>query len=94
MLAVRASGYRLRSGAGAHFWTFQALEVAIGPDVATLVAYFNRCRQHRNDVMYGPTVDVSHADAADLVRRVVELRRIVENWIARRHPALRKAPRR
>jgi SAV_6107-like HEPN len=88
VLAVRASGYRLRSGSGAHFWTFQALEVAVGPEIADIAAYFNRCRELRNDVMYGPAIPVSRRDAAELVKRALQLGRMVEAWIARLHPTL------
>jgi len=93
VVAVRASGYRLMSGPGAHFWTFRAMEVAIGREVAELAAYFNRCRELRNDVMYGPVIAVSRADAEELLQRVLQLRRVVEGWITRRHPSLQPSSR-
>ncbi len=82
---VAAAGYRAK-GLGAHQTTFVALKLAMGPDVAKLVNYFDRCRRKRNDLSYDMAGVVTDTEAARLLAEVDEFRKTVEDWIAQNHP--------
>jgi hypothetical protein len=45
-MVIASSGYRV-VGLGHHFTTFEALEIAMGPSVPELLAYFDACRLKR-----------------------------------------------
>jgi hypothetical protein len=46
-MVIACSGYRVR-GLAHHQATFEALELAIGPNVSNLVAYFDTCRRKQS----------------------------------------------
>jgi hypothetical protein len=82
--AVRAAGYRVRQRGGAHYNTFVALEVALGPASADLVAYLDSCREKRNALAYDAGQAVSATEADELVREVAKLRAVVDAWLRER----------
>ena len=86
--SIRASGYRVKQVGGAHYNTFLALPVALGPTFDTLAAYFDSCRQSRNDLSYGAASVVSDSDADELLEKTTEFRETVEDWLRANHPAL------
>src|SRR5579864_7280973 len=43
-MVIACAGYRV-AGVGHHLTTFEALEIAMGPSVSALVAYFDTCRR-------------------------------------------------
>jgi len=85
---IRASGYRVKQTGGAHYNTFLALPVAMSPGFDTLAAYFDSCRQSRNDLSYGAASIVSVSDAEELVEKTTEFRKNVEDWLHAHHPTL------
>ena len=87
-VTIRASGYRVKQTGGAHYNTFLALPVAIGPTANTIAAYFNSCRQSRNDLSYGAASVVSESDANELLEKTKEFRDTIEDWLRAIHPAL------
>jgi hypothetical protein len=87
-IAIRAAGYRVKQSGGAHYTTFLALPLALGPSFDLLALYFDNCRQSRNDLCYGAAGVVSDSDATELLEKATEFRDSIENWLSRNHPAL------
>jgi uncharacterized protein (UPF0332 family) len=87
-IAIRASGYRVKQTRGAHYNTFLALPIAMGASFETLAAYFNNCRQTRNEINYGAASIVSESDATELLKKTTEFRVRVEEWLHADHPSL------
>lgn len=85
-VTIRASGYRVKQTGGAHYNTFLALPVAMGPNFDTLATYFDSCRQSRNDLSYDAASVVSDSDAKELVEKTTEFRKNVEDWLHAQHP--------
>ncbi len=84
-IVIACSGYRV-VGPGHHMTTFEALDIAIGPPVAELVAYFDTCRRKRNQVDYDCANAATETEAVDLLQKAEEFRDLVEAWIRRHHP--------
>ena len=87
-VTIRASGYRMKQMGGAHYNTFLALPVAMGTAYDTLAAYFDGCRQSRNDLSYGAASVVSDSDATELLEKTTEFRKSVERWLRTNHTTL------
>ena len=86
-IVVRASGYRVISKGGHHYYTFQALEAA-DPAFAKVVADFDSARTKRNDFSYDTPILISNTDADDLVLAVQQFQISAENWIRAKDAAL------
>ena len=71
---------------GHHLTTFEALEVAIGPSISALVAYFDTCRRKRNQVDYDCAHAATITEAEELTLKAEEFRDVVEKWIRTHHP--------
>ena len=90
-MAIACAGYRLDPKSGGHHKTaFEALRLAVGPGVGTLADYFEVCRRKRNEIDYDRAFVASEADAGEIVRRALDLRTMVEDWIATSHSTLAK----
>jgi hypothetical protein len=87
-VVLACAGYRA-GGPGHHQTTFEALELAMGPRVADLVAYFDACRRKRNQLDYDMAHVATESEAAELLRKAHEFREAVEGWIAAQHPQFR-----
>ncbi len=83
---VRASGYRVRASGGAHHTTFLALEAADPARFARFSAYFNLCREKRNEISYVAAGRVSRVEVDEILREVPKFRAVVETWLGERHP--------
>ncbi len=86
-MAVACTGYRVK-GPAAHLATFQALELAMGPAVASVADYFDRCRRKRNALSYEYAGAATETEADDTLREARRFRSLVEAWIVRNHPGL------
>ena len=84
-MAIACAGYRV-TGAGAHQASFEAVQLAMGPGIGNLAAYFETCRRKRNILDYDVAHVTSDAEAADVLQKADEFRREVEAWIAKHHP--------
>lgn len=84
-MAIACAGYRV-TGAGAHHASFEAVQLAMGPGIANLAAYFETCRRKRNTLDYDLAYVTSDAEAAEVLRKAGEFRLEVEAWIAANHP--------
>ena len=87
-MVVRAAGYRVRVHGGGHYNTFLALEAADPKLFARQAAYFNACREKRNELSYEMAGVVSELEAEELLREVPEFETAVSRWVDARHPEL------
>lgn len=87
-IVIACAGYRV-VGLAHHQTTFQALEIAMGPPILPLSAYFDRCRRQRNQVDYDMTNVATESDATLLIEKAEEFQARVEEWIRKNHPAAR-----
>ena len=87
-MVVRAAGYRVRSHGGGHYNTFLALEAADPKLFTRHAAYFNACRDKRNELSYEMAGVVSEQEANELLEEVPEFESAVFQWIGDRHPGL------
>jgi hypothetical protein len=87
-MAIACAGYRVVAKQGHHQVGFAAAELAIGPGVAGLIAYFETCRRKRNQLDYDAANIVSDTEAAEILEKAREFRQEVEDWIAKNHPGL------
>jgi hypothetical protein len=84
---IRASGYRVISKAGHHYFSFQALESADSAFIKAAV-HFDAARRKRNDFSYDTPVSISDTDADELVQAVQQFQHEIEQWIHARDPTL------
>lgn len=90
-MTMAVSGYRLDAKASGHHKTaFEALSVAIGPTASPLADYFDVCRRKRNEIDYDRASVASTADVDEILKRVDEFERLVENWISANSPTFAK----
>jgi hypothetical protein len=87
-MAIACAGYRVVAKQGHHQVGFAAAELAIGPSVAGLIAYFETCRRKRNLLDDDDANIVSDTEAAEILEKAREFKQEVEDWIAKSHPGL------
>jgi hypothetical protein len=87
-VVVRSSGYRVRGSGGNHYTTFLALEIADATRFAPFAAYFNVCREKRNQVSYVAPGTVTRTEVEEILRVVPKFRDAVDRWLHDRHPEL------
>jgi hypothetical protein len=87
-IVVRASGYRVKGAGGAHYNTFLALEAANPEDFTVFAAYFNLCREKRNELSYVRPGVVSRGEVDELLRETARFRNLVAVWLRERRPDL------
>ena len=87
-MAIACAGYRAVAKQGHHQVGFAAAELAVGPDIAGLIAYFETCRRKRNQLDYDAANIVSDTEAAEILEKAREFKQEVEDWIAKNHPGL------
>ena len=78
----------MRVHGGGHYNTFLALEAADPKLFARQAAYFNACREKRNELSYEMAGVVSELEAEELLREVPEFETAVSRWVDARHPEL------
>jgi hypothetical protein len=82
--AIRAAGYRLRSGEGHHRRSFEAAAHALGADAHDLTDFFELCRRKRNVISYEGS-EASESEAKDLLQNAASFEALVTRSIERRH---------
>jgi hypothetical protein len=85
--AIACEGYRV-VGIGHHQTTFEALEIAMGAQVSSFVAYFDTCRRKRNQVDYDFANAASETEADESIEKTKEFKQFVQDWIKKNHPAI------
>ena len=83
-MVIACEGYRV-TGLGHHQTTFEALQLAMGKQVSTLVPYFDACRRKRNHVDYDMTNAASETEAEELIAKAGQFQKLVEDWIRKAH---------
>ena len=86
--AIACAGYRVTARQGHHENTFAALELALGKPVAKFARYFNTCRKKRNTVDYNLAHVVTETELDELLKKAVEFKKLIEEWITENHPKL------
>ena len=81
--AIRAAGYRLRSGEGHHRRAFEAATIALGADAQRHIDFFELCRRKRNVISYEGS-EASASEAADLLSMGREFEAIVRRSLEKR----------
>lgn len=89
-MVIACVGFRV-AGLGHHQMTFEVIELAMGPEVADLAAYFDTCRRKRNLVDYDMANVTSQTEADELLEQAKRFRVIAEEWIAKHYPHLKDA---
>ena len=89
-MVIASAGYRV-AGLGHHQTTFEAVELAMGPSIAPLAAYFDTCRRKRNMVDYDMANVATETEVEELIRETENFRQIAETWIAANYPHLKPA---
>jgi len=84
-MVIACAGYRVM-GPGHHLSTFEALEIAMGPNVSALVSYFDTCRRKRNQLDYDCAHAATETEAEELIHKAEEFRDLIEKWIRKHHP--------
>jgi hypothetical protein len=87
-MAIACAGYRVVAKQGHHQVGFAAAELAVGPSVANLIAYFETCRRKRSLLDYDAANIVSDTEATEILAKAREFKQEVEDWIAKNHPGL------
>ena len=88
MIALRASGYRVRKGQGHHKYAIDSLRLTLGDRWAEMSDHIERCSRLRGQAMYDRIGVVNDADAQDLIDASVRLRTDVIDWLTSHHPDL------
>jgi hypothetical protein len=84
-MAIACAGYRV-VGQGHHVTTFEAVELAMGRSVASLVSYFETCRRKRNMLDYDTANVATETEVRELVEKAHAFRQLVEQRIAQQYP--------
>lgn len=84
-MVIACEGYRV-AGHGHHQMTFEVIELAMGPHVASLADYFDTCRRKRNLVDYDMANVASETEAQELLEEAKKFRDRAERWIADHYP--------
>ena len=70
-MAIACVGYRVKTGAGHHLKTFEAVKEIVGTDEAeNLTDYFDLCRRKRNKIDYDSAEVVSKSEAEELLEKL------------------------
>jgi uncharacterized protein (UPF0332 family) len=84
-MAIACAGYRV-VGIGHHATTFEALELAMGHSMSSLVNYFDTCRRKRDTLDYDMAEVATDTEVTELLEKTEQFRERVEQWIAERYP--------
>lgn len=89
-MALACAGYRVKTGAGHHLKTFEAVKIVLGTQKAeNLADYFDLCRRKRNNIDYDSAEVVSETEANEILEKAREFQKIVENWIEKNYAAFK-----
>src|SRR5208282_5354975 len=89
-MAIACAGYRAASVPGHHRLTFDGAKLALGPSAAQLADYFDACRRKRNEIDYTGAAVATTTEAEELLVHAKAFLVVVEAWIAKTHPALKR----
>lgn len=87
-VVIRTAGYRVKGVGGGHYNTFLALEAADPLRFTAIAAYFNLCRDKRNQLSYVNPGVVSRTELEEILREVPRFRAEVAAWLREHRPEL------
>jgi hypothetical protein len=93
-MAIACAGYRVVAKQGHHQVGFAAVELAVGPSVAVLIAYFETCRRKRNQLDYDAANIVSDTEAVEILEKAREFKQEIEELDREEPPGPRAVTRR
>lgn len=88
ILALRATGYRVRKGQGHHKNGIDSLRYTLGEKWSEIADHIERCSRLRSQAVYERTGVVSGQDADELLQTATQLRSDVINWLKTTYAAL------
>jgi len=86
-VALKASGFDVPKGGGAHQRTIESLRLTIEEN-RTVVDALQQCRARRGGGIYEATGIASDAEVAELRELAMSLRDHVRAWLKKNHPGL------
>src|SRR5438045_6507586 len=86
-VALKAAGYEVAKGAGAHQRTIESLRLTIEDD-GNLVDTLQQCRARRGGGIYETTGIASEAEVQELRELAMTLRDRVRMWLKKNRPDL------
>jgi uncharacterized protein (UPF0332 family) len=89
-MAIACAGYRISSMTGHHKIALESTKLALGKAANEYADYFETCRRKRNLIDYSRSRMATDTEAEEAVRKAREFVELVENWIMKNHPALKK----
>lgn len=89
-MAIACAGYRISSTTGHHKVAFESTKLVFGKAANEYADYFEICRRKRNMIDYSRSRIATETEAKEAVQEAQEFVELVENWIAKNHPALKK----
>ncbi len=89
-MLVACAGYRITSMTGHHRVTLESIRLVLGKSADQYADYFETCRRKRNMIDYSHSQVATETQAEEALRKAQEFVQVVENWIAKTHPALKK----
>jgi hypothetical protein len=87
-IALRASGYRVAKGKGAHYLEINSLVYTLGDSHKETQIFLSRCTKIRGQEVYTHAGVVDPRDVDDLLQTVKQLRDDVLSWLKADHPHL------
>jgi uncharacterized protein (UPF0332 family) len=89
-MAVACAGYRISSMSGHHKIALESAQLALGKAANEYADYFETCRRKRNMIDYTRPRMATDTEAKEALQSAREFVELVENWITKNHPALKK----
>lgn len=89
-MLVACAGYRITSMTGHHRITLESIRLVLGKSADKYADYFETCRRKRNTIDYSRSQVATGTQAKEALQKAEEFVKLVENWIAKNHPALKK----
>lgn len=84
-LSIACKGYQVSSKAH-HQKTFEFAQIAIGKRSDDYIYYFEYCRRKRNSLDYDRAGVVTEAESDELLKKVVEFKNVVIQWLQIEYP--------
>ncbi len=88
-MAIACAGYRV-VGAGHHRISFEVVKLALAKAADPYSDYFDRCRRKRNVIDYDDAFVATETEATEVLTKAKEFTEVVERWITKNHPALKR----
>ncbi|MHB8744343.1 MAG: SAV_6107 family HEPN domain-containing protein [Sulfuricaulis sp.] len=89
-MAIACAGYRITSKIGHHRISFESAKILLGNLAHRYADYFETCRRKRNTIDYTFSSVATETEAKEIVAQAAEFCDLVEDWIAKNYPALKK----